>query len=196
MALKLPRARLRLVLTSPCIGCAVKRRKSSAGCEARPATLFAPAGSSRSGGGGNEAAGAFETTGDSSRSASGQAITRVNVEQASKRMMWEPTRPHCGEGRRRWATEGVKIPLTSDQTQRSHRGSDDGMPVHGDPTRHGKPQAAGARGSDRQPARARPGGLGWRTGPYDHRGRVMPAEERGLSSRVASEGAREPGDWR
>src|SRR3954468_8225829 len=47
--------------------------------------VAAPAGSNRSGGGGNEAAGAFETTGDSSRSASGQAITRVNVEQASKR---------------------------------------------------------------------------------------------------------------
>ena len=75
-----------------------------------PGIWVAPAGSYRSGGGGNEAAGAFETTGDSSRSASGQAITRVNVEQASKRMMWEPTRPHCGEGRRRGATEGVKDP--------------------------------------------------------------------------------------
>ena len=49
-----------------------------------PGIWVAPAGSYRSGGGGNEAAGAFETTGDSSRSASGQAITRVNVEQASK----------------------------------------------------------------------------------------------------------------
>ena len=50
-----------------------------------PGTWVAPAGSYQSGGGGNEAAGAFETTGDYSRSASGQAITRVNVEQASKR---------------------------------------------------------------------------------------------------------------
>jgi len=30
-----------------------------------------------------------------------QAVTRVNVEQASKRVMWEPTRLRFGEGRRR-----------------------------------------------------------------------------------------------
>ena len=30
-----------------------------------------------------------------------QAVTRVNVEQASKRVMWEPTRLNYGEGRRR-----------------------------------------------------------------------------------------------
>jgi hypothetical protein len=30
-----------------------------------------------------------------------QAVTRVNVEQASKRVMWEPTRLSNGEGRRR-----------------------------------------------------------------------------------------------
>ena len=163
-----------------------------------PGIWVAPAGSYRSGGGGNEAAGAFETTGDYSRPASGQAITRVNVEQASKRRDVGAD-PAASRGRPtslgERATVGIGRP-TSDPTQRSHRGSDDGMPVHGDLTEHGKPQAAGARGSDRQPARARPGDLGWRTGPYDRRGRVMPAEERGLSSRVASEGAREPGDWR
>jgi hypothetical protein len=30
-----------------------------------------------------------------------QAVTRVNVEQASKRVMWEPSRLNNGEGRRR-----------------------------------------------------------------------------------------------
>ena len=33
-------------------------------------------------------------------SASAQAVTRVNAEQASKRVMREPTRPEFGEGRR------------------------------------------------------------------------------------------------
>ena len=31
-----------------------------------------------------------------------QAVTRVNVEQASKRAMWKPTRLNNGEGRRPW----------------------------------------------------------------------------------------------
>ena len=34
--------------------------------------------------------------------ASRQAVTRVNVEQASKRPMWVPTRQNDGEGCRRW----------------------------------------------------------------------------------------------
>ena len=33
-------------------------------------------------------------------SASAQAVTRVNAEQASKRVTREPTRPEFGEGRR------------------------------------------------------------------------------------------------
>ena len=36
-----------------------------------------------------------------SDSASKQAVTRVNAEQASKRVLWEPTRLNNGEGRRR-----------------------------------------------------------------------------------------------
>ncbi len=38
---------------------------------------------------------------------------------------------------------------TSDQNPAGHRGNDDGMSVHGDPTQHGKPQAA--RACDPQP---------------------------------------------
>ena len=37
--------------------------------------------------------------------ASRQAVTRVNVEQASKRPMWSPTLHQYGEGRRRWGSE-------------------------------------------------------------------------------------------
>ena len=36
--------------------------------------------------------------------ASRQAVTRVNAEQASKGLTWEPTRHLYGEGRRRWRT--------------------------------------------------------------------------------------------
>ena len=53
------------------------------GCDSRPATV-APAGSYRSGGGGDEAVEAFETTGRLGGSASRQAATRVNAVQAPK----------------------------------------------------------------------------------------------------------------
>src|SRR5271165_129005 len=45
-------------------------------------------------------------------------------------------------------TGGIGRP-TSDQNPAGHRGNDDGMSVHGDPTQHGKPQAVRAR--DPQP---------------------------------------------
>src|ERR1017187_6060351 len=67
-----------------------------------PGTWVASAGSYRSGGGGNETAGAFETAGRFGDSASRQAVTRVNVEQASKSPMWSPTLRNDGEGRRCW----------------------------------------------------------------------------------------------
>ena len=72
----------------------VRRGKalSSSGCESRPAT-FAPAGSNRSNRGGNEAIEAFGVEGPSRDLAIVQAVTRVNVEQASKRAMRKPTRP-------------------------------------------------------------------------------------------------------
>src|SRR3954468_5077929 len=50
--------------------------------------------------------------------------------------------------------------------------------------------------SDQTPARDRPGRAGWRTGPQYRGRRVAPVEGRGLSSRSAYQGAREPGDWR
>jgi len=36
-----------------------------------------------------------------------QAVTRVNVEQASKRVMWKPTRLNNGEGRRPWSNRAM-----------------------------------------------------------------------------------------
>jgi hypothetical protein len=52
--------------------------------------------------------------------ASRQAVTRVNVEQASKRPMWTPTRQLGGEGRSRWRVGEAGIGrTTSDPTQRA-----------------------------------------------------------------------------
>src|ERR1700675_626567 len=84
----------------------VRREKalSSRGCESRPATV-APAGSNRSNRGGNEAVEAFGVEGPSRDLAIVQAVTRVNVEQASKWVMRKPTRPKHGEGCHRWGSE-------------------------------------------------------------------------------------------
>ena len=81
--------------------CAVKRRWSTAGKKDPPRNWIAPPGSNRSGGGGNKAAGASGVEGRIGDSASLQAVTRVNAEQASKTIMQEPTHPKFGEGRRR-----------------------------------------------------------------------------------------------
>jgi hypothetical protein len=73
----------------------VRREKAalSSGCKSHPAT--APAGSSRSSRssyGGDEIAEAFGCVSRIGDSASVQAVTRVNAEQASKRTMRRPTR--------------------------------------------------------------------------------------------------------
>lgn len=75
-------------------------------------------------------------------SASPQAVTRVNVEQASKDLTWKPTRLYIGEGRRRWGKEAHAS--RSDPNQRFHRGNDDGMRVHGEPGNTGNPTGGGA----------------------------------------------------
>ena len=81
-----------------------------------------------------------------------QAVTRVNVEQASKRATREPTWLSNREGRRCWW-------MRANATTSSHRrGSDDGMHVNGSWTQHGKPNAM--RRLNRKPARDRPGRMG------------------------------------
>jgi hypothetical protein len=57
-------------------------------------------------------------------SASMQAVTKVNAEQASKTTTQELTRRKYGEGRSRWET-------TSELSQRSCRGIGDGMQTQG-----------------------------------------------------------------
>ena len=91
-------------LSSPNISVRREKALSSSGCESRPATV-APAGSNRSNRGGNEAVEAFGVEGPSRDLAIVQAVTRVNVEQASKRVMRKPTRLKFGEGRHRWGSE-------------------------------------------------------------------------------------------
>src|SRR4051812_27874271 len=81
---------------------AVIRHSVPVGASPTRPSLIAPAGSYRSGGGGNEAVGASETPVPSRGAGSRQAVTRVNTEQASKDLTWEPTRHLIGEGRRRW----------------------------------------------------------------------------------------------
>ena len=77
----------------------VRRAKArfSSGCKSRPAA-FVPAGSNRSSCGGNETAEASGVEGHESDLVSMQAVTRVNAEQASKDVMWKPTRHDFGEG--------------------------------------------------------------------------------------------------
>jgi hypothetical protein len=59
--------------------------------------------------------------------ASVQAVTRVNAEQASKRVTWEPTRLNFGEGRGRWtrrttlATSGPTGVMAMACTHRENR---------------------------------------------------------------------------
>src|SRR4051812_18264578 len=132
------------------------------GCKSHPANSVAPAGSYRSGGGGNETAGAFEKTGRSSGPARPQAGTRGNVEPASKELTWGPTRLYIGEGRSRWGIEAHAS--RSDTNQGSHRGNDDGMRAHGDPRQHGKPHRWERVTPNWTPARDTPGRPGWRTG--------------------------------
>ena len=89
--------------------CAVKLCFFS-GSQSRPATIVL-AGSNRSGSGGNEIARAFDGKGRFGDSASLWAVTRVNAEQASKRVMWEPTRLSNGEGQCCWGSERYKHPV-------------------------------------------------------------------------------------
>ena len=135
----------------------VRREKARifSGCKSRPATLVAPAGSNRSGGGGNETAGAFDVKGRLGDSASRQAVTRVNAEQAPKGLTWEPTRRRNVEGRRHWETGGHTP--RSDSNQWSHRGIGDGMSAEEIRRNTGSPERWRRVTSNRTPARERPG---------------------------------------
>jgi hypothetical protein len=93
-----------------------------------PGNWVAPAGSNRSGCGGNEAAGVFDGKDRVSDSASKRAVTQVNTEQASKVQSRKPTRFWNEEGRRRWGTRPLALSAegTSDKNPRFRRGTGDG----------------------------------------------------------------------
>jgi len=90
-------------------------------------------------------------------SASVQAATRVNAEQASKRTMCRPTRrPY--RGRLKWLGE-----MSEEYAQLLHRGIGGGM-YHKESARNtGSPKAWSAM-TNRKPVRDRLGALGWRRG--------------------------------
>jgi hypothetical protein len=77
-------------------------------------------------------------------SASMQAVTKVNAEQAPKIITQELTRRKYGEGRSRWES-------TSEQSQRSCRGIGDGMQTQGIRRNTGSP--SGDRGLGQPVAR-------------------------------------------
>jgi hypothetical protein len=112
-----------------------------------PGNWFAPAGSNRSGGGGNEAVGAFDGKGQRVAPRSGRPQRVVNAEQAPKAVMWEPTRHTSGEGRRRWV-------IGSGWNRPPRERSDPAVPPgywrrhvrRGDPKQHGKPQSVWGSG--------------------------------------------------
>jgi len=87
-----------------------------------------------------------------------QAVTEVNVEQASKEIMRKPTCPDFREGRCRWE-------MMSDTTSESAGVSDDGMYAQETGRNTGSPRWWRRGTSNRTPARDRPGHIGWRKGP-------------------------------
>src|ERR1700689_4410641 len=89
-------------------------------------------------------------------SASVQAATRVNVEQASKRKMCRPTRlPYRGRLK--------QLVELSESTASCYTGVLAAACTQGKRTQHGKPQARSAM-TNRTPARDRSAALGWRRG--------------------------------
>jgi len=101
-------------------GC-VRRAKawSFRGCESRPAA-FASAGSNRGRRGGNETSEAPDVEGHESDLASVQAVTRVNVAQASKGPMRKPTCHNNGEGRSQRGRERTEHPVVPPGYWRQH----------------------------------------------------------------------------
>ena len=74
-------------------------------------------------------------------SARRQAVTRVNAEQASKSITWEPTRIDRGEGR-------CGLERTSDTSRQSRRGSGDGMHDREIDRNTGSPRDEGVTSTD------------------------------------------------
>jgi hypothetical protein len=103
-----------------------------------------------------------------------QAVTKVNAEQASKRITQELTRRHFGESRMPTGEHERTEPIGPAgvlATACRHRGLD--------ATRE-TPAVIAQGAVNEQLVRARLGRLGWRRGSYYRGSRVMPVEGRGL----------------
>jgi hypothetical protein len=89
--------------------------------------------------------------------ATGQAVTRVNAEQASKLLMREPSQLRMAKAAIGKESSDHVLPgpagvVATACPERSH-------------AEHGKPHIVVVPTTDRQPARARPDSVGWRRGP-------------------------------
>src|SRR5262249_20840911 len=121
--------------SAPCQGADLQRVRFP------PGQLVAPSGSYRSGGGGNETAEAFETTGRPGRlgAQTGRNDRERRASPATKR---SGSRPRCDMGKAAVPGGRGGYPARRDTLLGSRRGMGGGMPAHGDPTQHGKPRAA------------------------------------------------------
>jgi hypothetical protein len=132
----------------------VRRGKALVDCGWKSAReLFAPPGSNRLGGGGNEAIGASGVEGHVGDLASMPAVTRVNAEQASKRLTQETTRRVVG----RAAADGT---VRANEAHQTCRGNGAGQACKVG-QQHEAP-AVIAEAINRQLARVRLGRVGWR----------------------------------
>ncbi len=144
--------------------CAVQRRGVSAGATpARQADTFQPEGIGAASGG-NDTAEASGVEGPLRDLPRVQAVIPINVIEASKRIMREPTRPKYGEG-----CQSVRPKPGYGRTlwgQDTRRGKDDGMYTKEHQRNTGDPMRSGCVSPNRQAARPRPGRMGSRIGPW------------------------------
>jgi hypothetical protein len=137
-------------------------------------------GSNRSGGGGNEPVEAFGGKDRLSDSAKMQAATQVKVHVMPRKDSVDADLPDI-EGR---PERQGKVSDKSTLPVHRGRGQQHASKEHAESTgnrrrqRLGKPQTDGPRGSESGRQR-------WRRGSYERRSRVMPVEQRGLSSRIS-----------
>src|SRR6185437_16025390 len=95
-----------------------------------------------------KAVGAFETQIPPGGAARRQVVTRVDVEQASKDFMREPTGQSIGGRPPSPVNAGrMRVPHSNDPIRRSRRGTGDGMATHGRRNATREPSSVGARAS-------------------------------------------------
>src|SRR5262249_55202535 len=167
-----------------------------------PATV-APAGSNRSGSGGNDTAEASDGKGCTGSPANRQAVTYVNAEQASKIITWEPTQQRDGEGRgRRLSGEqpdpacgptGVRATACLHRENARNTGNPSGGCVTQPDAREGQAGPPGV--AERPVVPPKPGNAGGGKGPqFQVNGRSGDSREIGLEPTTSPEGWQAAGD--